>query len=150
MGDSVCQAGHGLRPHTLDVPVAMSLPPDSPFPPPAASLDVAALARLRELDPEGRLGVLERVLKAFDTSLSRMMGQLVNERTGGNAAVVSAVAHTLKSSSASVGALSLSRACGDVEKRLRSGEPGDLGADIERLLAESDVALVAVRAMLRY
>jgi HPt (histidine-containing phosphotransfer) domain-containing protein len=128
----------------------MSLPPASSCPALPVTLDAAALSRLRELDPEGRLGVVERVMKAFETSLTRMVGQLVNERSGGNAAVVSAVAHTLKSSSASVGALALSRACADVEKRLRNGEPGDLMAEIERLLAESDAALTAVKAMLRY
>jgi HPt (histidine-containing phosphotransfer) domain-containing protein len=128
----------------------MSLPPESSLPAMPVTLDAAALARLRELDPEGRLGVVDRVLRAFETSLTRMVGQLVNERSGGNAAVVSAVAHTLKSSSASVGALALSRACADVEKRLRNGDPGDLTAEIERLLAESDAALAAVRAMLRY
>ncbi len=125
--------------------------PSAPTPAPVPiTLDAAALARLRELDPEGRLGVVERVLKAFETSLSRMMGQLETERSGGNAAVVSAVTHTLKSSAASVGALSLSRACAETEKWLRNGEPGDLAADIERLLAESHAALAAVKAMLRY
>jgi HPt (histidine-containing phosphotransfer) domain-containing protein len=114
------------------------------------TLDAAALARLRELDPEGRHGVLERVLRAFDTSLSRMMGQLAAEREGGNASVVSSVAHTLKSSSASVGALALSRACADVERRLRNGEPVDIAVEIERLLDESRAALAAVKAMLRH
>jgi HPt (histidine-containing phosphotransfer) domain-containing protein len=127
----------------------------SPVPEPSPThtpitLDAAALARLRELDPEGRLGVVERVLKAFETSLSRMIGQLQAERAGGNAGVVAAVAHTLKSSSASVGALALSRACAEVERRLRNEEPGDLGTEIERLLGESHAALAAVKAMLRY
>jgi HPt (histidine-containing phosphotransfer) domain-containing protein len=114
------------------------------------TLDAAALARLRELDPEGRHGVLERVLKAFETSLSRMMGQLAAERVGGNASVVSSVTHTLKSSSASVGALALSRACADVERRLRNGEPVDLQVEIDRLLVESHAALAAVKAMLQH
>ena len=112
-------------------------------------LDEVALSRLRELDPDGRHGVLQRVLTAFDTSLSRMMVQLANERDEGHAAVVSTVAHTLKSSSASVGALPLARACADIEKRLREGIPGDLGADVERLLREGEAALDSVRAMLR-
>ena len=33
-------------------------------------LDAQALARLRELDPDGRQGVVQRVLTAFDTSLA--------------------------------------------------------------------------------
>jgi HPt (histidine-containing phosphotransfer) domain-containing protein len=114
-----------------------------------AQLDAGALARLRELDPDGRHGVLTRVLTAFETSLSRMLVQLAAERDSGDEGVVAGVAHTLKSSSASVGAAELARACGDVERRLREGLPGHLGADIERLLAAGEAALAAVRTMLR-
>ena len=129
----------------------MSTPPPSgaPAAPGPAPLDAGALSRLRELDPDGRHGVLQRVLAAFETSLARMLVQLAAELEDGNAGVVSAVAHTLKSSSASVGALPLSCACGEVERRLRDGLPGELAADVERLLAEGEAALVSVRAMLR-
>jgi HPt (histidine-containing phosphotransfer) domain-containing protein len=128
-----------------------------PLPPGAAAasagqpvgLDDAALARLRELDPDGRHGVLRRVLQAFETSLVRMLAQLAAERSDGDAGVVAGVAHTLKSSSASVGALQLAAACADVERRLRTGTPGNLGADVEHLLTEGEAALLAVAAMLR-
>jgi HPt (histidine-containing phosphotransfer) domain-containing protein len=115
----------------------------------AVRLDPAALARLRELDPDGRQGVMMRVLAAFETSLARMLVQLQAERGHGNVGVVAGVAHTLKSSSASVGALALSAACAEVEARLRSGTGTALGPDVDRLVAEGDAALTAVRAMLR-
>jgi hypothetical protein len=121
-----------------------------PAPQPAAvRFDPVALERLRELDPDGRHGVMQRVMTAFETSLARMLVQLQAERSGGNAAVVSSVAHTLKSSSASVGATVLSQACADIERRLRTGEPGSLDEDVERLLRAGEDALAAVRAMLR-
>lgn len=124
--------------------------PPGPAPPAnAVSFDPVALERLRELDPDGRHGVLPRVLTAFETSLSRLLVQLAAELEGGDASVVSHVAHTLKSSSASVGAVVLSQACADVERRLRSGEAGSLEADIQRLLLAGEGALGAVRAMLR-
>lgn len=121
--------------------------PSTPAPDPVA-LDATALARLRELDPDGRHNVLARVLGAFDASLSRMLVQLTAEREGGDAGVVASVAHTLKSSSASVGATELAQACGDVERRLRAGAPGSLQADVERLLGAGEAALLAVKAML--
>ncbi len=121
----------------------------TPHPIPSAQLDAGALARLRELDPDGRHGVLMRVLTAFDTSLSRMMVQLAAAHEHGDADVVAAVVHTLKSSSASVGADELARVCVDVERRLREGGPGQLGADIQRLLTAGEAALAAVRTMLR-
>ena len=124
-----------------------------PIPPPktaaAASLDAQALARLRELDPDGRHDVLLRVLTAFETSLDRMIAQLQNERGSEHSAVVAGVAHMLKSSSASVGALDLARACAEIELKLRHGDASTLQADILKLIAESESALRAVAAILR-
>ncbi len=125
--------------------------PTGPAPAPEpTSFDAVALERLRELDPDGRHGVLQRVLTAFETSLARMLAQLAAEREVGDASVVASVAHTLKSSSASVGAVALSQACADVERRLRSGEAGSLQADIERLLRAGGDALDTVKAMLHH
>jgi hypothetical protein len=126
----------------------MNTDPRAPDVPPA-TLDAAALARLRELDPDGRHGVVLRVLAAFETSLGRMLGQLRTELDAGDPAVVAGIAHTLKSSSASVGALALSASCAEIERRLREKAAGDLRADVQRLLAEGEVALHAVGSMLR-
>jgi HPt (histidine-containing phosphotransfer) domain-containing protein len=120
-------------------------PPD----PAAVQLDADALARLRELDPDGRHGVVERILRAYEASLERMLGQLAAQREGGDATVVASVAHTLKSSSASVGALALARTCAEVERGLRTDGPVSLGGDIERLLHDGEAALAVVKAMLR-
>lgn len=115
----------------------------------APGLDAAALARLQELDPDGRNGVVQRVLEAYENSLVRMLQQLHEQRGGHDAALVGRLAHTLKSSSGSVGALGMAQACADVEARLRNGAPGELAHDVDRLLAEGQVALASVAAMLR-
>ncbi len=112
-------------------------------------LDADALARLHALDPDGRHGVVARVMKAFESSLVRVLGQLEAERDGGDAAAVASVAHMLKSSAASVGALALAQVCAEVERRLRTNGPGTLAGDIERLLHAGQAALAAVKAMLR-
>jgi HPt (histidine-containing phosphotransfer) domain-containing protein len=117
--------------------------------PPRKQLDPLALSRLRELDPDGRQGVLMRVLAAFETSLSRMLVQLQAERDSGHASVVASVAHTLKSSSASVGALELAQACSEVEAKLRRGDTSALQPDISRLISEGESALQAVGSILR-
>jgi HPt (histidine-containing phosphotransfer) domain-containing protein len=124
----------------------MNLEPLAPV-----TLDAGALARLRELDPDGRHGVVDRVMVAFETSLARMLVQLAAEHEDGDAGVVAGVAHTLKSSSASVGALALAECCAQVERRLREGgrTARELGADVELLLAHGEATLAAVRAMLR-
>lgn len=127
----------------------MDTSPQDPAPAEPVTLDAATLARLRELDPQGRQGVVARVLAAFEASLTRMLEQLDAERDGGQAQVVGAVAHTLKSSAASVGALRLASACAEVERRVRAGGPTAQRHDIDWLLLEGEAALEAVRAMLR-
>ena len=112
-------------------------------------LDAQALARLRELDPDGRQGVVRRVLAAYDTSLTRMVVQLRLMAEAPDAGEVAGIAHTMKSSSASVGALALSRACADLEARLRGGQAADLRHDIERIVALAEAAQRAAAAILR-
>mgnify|MGYP000975317990 FL=1 len=124
----------------------MSLPPDATDPPP--SLDPAALDKLRELDPTGKQQVVQRVLNAYEQSLERMLGELRAARPVRNLDTIARIAHTLKSSSASVGALALSRRCAEAEKVLRSADEGRWDAELDSLLHEGDRALVAVRAML--
>ena len=46
---------------------------------------------------------LDRVLRAFETSVARLLPQLEAARTSGDRAGIRHVAHTLKSSSASIG-----------------------------------------------
>lgn len=116
---------------------------------PAVALDDAALGRLRELDPDGRLGVVNRVLAAYETSLKRLLGQLRDDNDARDPGLVAGIAHTLKSSSASVGALALAASCADVEHRLRAGAADDLHADVQRLLVDGEAALQAVGATLR-
>jgi hypothetical protein len=122
-------------------------PPQAPQPPP--TLDATALARLRELDPDGRHGVLQRVLTAFETSLVRMHAQVSAELPTPDAAVLQSVAHTLKASSAAVGALQLAQCCSELERGLRDGTVHDLPSEVRNLLAQTEAAQLAVGAMLR-
>lgn len=99
-------------------------------------LDAAALQRLGELDPGGRHGLLPRVLRTFDSSSRKLLEQLRAARAAGDAEAQRLAVHTIKSSSASVGALRLSQLCADAESRLRAGEGGS--AALAPLLDEID------------
>jgi HPt (histidine-containing phosphotransfer) domain-containing protein len=109
-------------------------------------LDPAALARLQELDPGGQAGLVQRVLTTYVNSLDKLLAQWAAARTAGDAAALRHVAHTLKSSSASVGALTLSGLCAEVERALREGETAGLEARLEALTAEAMRILGALRA----
>lgn len=114
------------------------------------TLDEAALNKLRELDPDGRRGVVTRVLTAFESSLVRWLGQLEGRPDAVDAAALGHIVHTLKSSAGSVGAKDLAQGCVDIERRLRSGEAVHLAVEVQRLTGLGGAALAAIRAMLRY
>lgn len=110
--------------------------------------DQQALLRLRALDPSGQNQLLVRVMKAFELSLQRLSSQLRTARQQQDVVAVRQAAHTLKSSSASVGALRLSGLCLDVETALRQAgatfedTPASagqaLGEPVDRLIDEID------------
>jgi HPt (histidine-containing phosphotransfer) domain-containing protein len=112
-------------------------------------LDEQAIARLRELDPHGRSGVVVRILQTYESALLREMAELVEAGDRGDARAVFEIAHKLKSSSQSIGALAMARVCAEIEHALREATGVEPAPHVERLLAEGDRALVAVRAMLR-
>jgi len=118
--------------------------------PPAGDdvLDPAALARLGELDPNGENRLIERVLKAFQTSAARLMPQLQAARDANDRTTVRLVAHTLKSSSASIGALTLSQLCSELEVMIRNDTGDDIEPGIAAMSAALDVALRAIERQL--
>ena len=104
----------------------------------AYQLDPDALRRLRELDPKGENHLLERVARAFETSLSRLLPQLIEAGQQQDLATVAHVAHTLKSSSASIGALKLSQMCADLESIIRRQTGEDLSSRIRDIPLEAE------------
>lgn len=112
-------------------------------------LDGDALTRLRSLDPDGRLGVVQRVLQTFHSSLQRLLAQVAAQAASPQPDDLRAVAHQLKSSAAAVGALPLAALCGEIEASIRAGDLGRVAADAQRLMDEGARALQAVEAMLR-
>lgn len=117
--------------------------------PPQTVLDEQALARLRELDPGGHNHLLERVVGAFLKALEQQEDVL---RQGlapdPDLAAVRHVAHTLKSASASLGALLLSQRCADIEAAARAGEASGLPALTSAALVEIEAARQAMQPLL--
>ena len=117
--------------------------------PPACILDAQALAKLEQLDPGGKSGLVRRVLTTYAGSLTRLRQQIAEGLTAADHNVIRLGAHTLKSSSASIGALELSRLCADVESSVRDGTVNSLNEMIERLLAEIDRVEAALVPLIR-
>lgn len=111
-------------------------------------LDADALARLRDLDPSGKTQLVERVLKAFETSSTRLALQFREARARDDMAGIRHVVHTLKSSSASIGALALARICAEIETSIRAGIVDGLPTQLDAMDRELVAVLQAVTPML--
>ena len=112
-------------------------------------LDAAALARLAELDPNGNAGLVQRVLATYANALERSRQELLLLSQPPQHEPLRHLAHTLKSSSASVGALTLSALCAQVEHQMRVQPGADIGSLLDAMLAEMQRVAGAVQTMLR-
>ncbi|MGZ8260980.1 MAG: Hpt domain-containing protein, partial [Caldimonas sp.] len=115
----------------------------------AAVLDAGALERLRELDPHGRSQLLERVLRAFESSASRLAKQFDEARAAGDMQGIRHVVHTLKSSSASIGAVALARLCAEIEASIRVEAFATLPERLDAMDRELDAVLQALTPMVQ-
>jgi HPt (histidine-containing phosphotransfer) domain-containing protein len=111
-------------------------------------LDAQALAGLSTLDPTGANRLVQRVLSTYQASLGKLMRQMSDARGNADHAGIRLAAHTLKSSSASIGALELSRLCSAVEQAVREGRHDAVPALVDDLQAEAGRVDRAVQALL--
>ncbi|HEU5284185.1 MAG TPA: Hpt domain-containing protein [Burkholderiales bacterium] len=103
--------------------------------PSAAAFDRAALDAIRALDEGGAAGLLQQVVQLYLESAPRLIAELRRAGADGDATAVRNAAHSLKSSSANVGAVRLAEMCKAIEHAARAGVlRGDLPSveDIER------------------
>ncbi|MDO9496646.1 MAG: Hpt domain-containing protein, partial [Nocardioides sp.] len=89
----------------------------------AATLD----ALTRHLGP-GAADFRDALVSAWRRESRHLLERLDAAATAGDRDGVSAVTHSLRSSSASLGALGLATLCGSIEDAVRTGEPLDLVA----------------------
>ena len=132
---------HDPQPSALPVPAGTGVAA-------AVVLDATALGRLRELDPKGENQLLPRVLAAFKTSIARLVPQVRTASAAGDLAGVRHVAHTLKSSSASIGAMQLAQMCAELETMIRLDQVDSLAARVDAMCVEIDQVLKALNDLL--
>lgn len=111
-------------------------------------LDQASLDQLRQLDPTGSGGFLARVLGTYVRSLERHEAEARQAQSAGEWEALGRIAHTLKSASASVGAMVFSQICAEVEGVIRRKEFDQLSAPLDRFFDEAALVREAVLAQL--
>ena len=105
-----------------------------------ATVDLDALDNIRSLRPHGSHHVLDRVIQAYLNSAPALIGALREAVTIGDVEGLHNAAHSLKSTSATLGATRLASLCSDLEKLARKNSTeeakdrcSDLEAEFERV-----------------
>ncbi len=111
------------------------------------TLDADAIAALRALQIPGRPSIVLRVIDLFESSATGLVGELEQALESGDIAVVTRAAHTLKSSSANIGATALAAHAKAIEACGRDGDLAACRTTASGLRDLFDATLAAVAAL---
>jgi two-component system sensor histidine kinase/response regulator len=96
-------------------------------------LDQAILDDLRALDRAGEGSFLRQIIGVFEQQASEIVEQLTAAASSGDTAQLAALAHKLKGSARTVGAVELGDQCERLERETRGGELQELNRQLEDL-----------------
>jgi CheY-like chemotaxis protein/HPt (histidine-containing phosphotransfer) domain-containing protein/anti-sigma regulatory factor (Ser/Thr protein kinase) len=111
-------------------------------------LDTKALDQLRELDPTGGTGLIQQIVAAFFDSVGDTVARIEAAVEANHAENLRMAAHALKSSSANVGARTLSDICRQLEacgREERMAEAQPLFDRMREAYAQAEIALQEFR-----
>jgi CheY-like chemotaxis protein/HPt (histidine-containing phosphotransfer) domain-containing protein len=111
-------------------------PPLAPEPALSPAVDAAALEALRALQAPGMLDIRERVIGLYLEQTPQQLEELRAALTRRDHPVLKRAAHTIKSSSANVGAMRLSTLCGELEGVVGAQKAIDFSPRVEAIEAE--------------
>ena len=120
--------------------------PDAP-PDGGAVIDMKTLDSMRPLQRAGQPDVIPRVIGLYLSNAPSMMEELQTAVERGETATVYRLAHSLKSSSAMVGALRLSALCKTLEARARETKDGAVQEGLPEIEAEYARVVEALRRL---
>jgi HPt (histidine-containing phosphotransfer) domain-containing protein len=98
----------------------------------ASAIDVTALNDVFGDDPP----TVRRFLAEYRSSATQLAAEMRSARDAGDIRQIGSIAHKLKSSSRSIGALALGDLCAELENACRTGARGAVGQGIEQFEAE--------------
>ena len=104
--------------------------------PEAGVLDADVIARLRAMRREGKPSVLGRLIDVYMDTSPRLLQELRSALNEEDAALVELNAHSLKSSSAALGAMEFSGLCREVEEGCRAGKMHGLDQTVHNMEAQ--------------
>jgi CheY-like chemotaxis protein len=116
--------------------------PDAREDSPATEIDAKALEEIRALQRTGSPDLLEKIVDRYLKDAPRLLQSMREAAATANGDVLRRAAHTLKSTSATLGAIRLAQHCREIESRARSGRLADAGQWLN--LVENEFSLVRV------
>lgn len=114
---------------------------------PASTLSMAALAQLRALETSDNPGFFVEICQMFASDAAEILARLAAAAQRGERAAVEREAHSLKSTSASLGAMRMVEQCVTIEAAARRGELAacvDAAEPLHHELARVETALAEV------
>lgn len=109
-------------------------------------LDQQALDILRDLDSDGSQGVFAQLVDAYIGDAANLLANIKTALAEKDAVSLKRHAHTLKSTSASLGASRVSQIATEIETIAKSGELSACALFYNALLAEHAVAVNELKA----
>jgi HPt (histidine-containing phosphotransfer) domain-containing protein len=106
--------------------------------PATLAIDVKALDNIRALQQPGAPDLLERVIALYLHDVPILVQSMREAIAAGDSVVLQRAAHTLKSTSATLGALQLAQLCNEMEVRARDTDVGDAGQWIDLIERECE------------
>ena len=110
------------------------------------TLDAAALDQIADLDPTGDGQLVIEIIETFVDNARSLIDELDDASTRQDAARVTAASHSLKSSSANVGAVRLANICSSIEKSARAGDVASVADRFGTAKAEFEAAIEQLQA----
>jgi CheY-like chemotaxis protein len=111
------------------------------------TLDHSAIEAVRQLDPDGQDRLLSRLIALYRDDSSQLLADLDSAMKTGDAEGVARAAHTLKSSSANLGATNVAAIARQIEHAARGGDLAELPSSFTKLRAQRTVALSELEAL---
>jgi len=111
------------------------------------SFDPAPIEEIKERFGDAATALLEKLIATYLDNSAKLIGTLEEALAAHDATRVFQAAHTLKSSSANIGAMRLSNLCMELEAAGRAGRLEGLAVGIDAARQEFDVASVFLRRL---
>jgi CheY-like chemotaxis protein/HPt (histidine-containing phosphotransfer) domain-containing protein len=111
------------------------------------ALDLTVIERIRDMERRGAARLLERLIHTYLTTAAKHVADAEQALASGDASALRHAVHTLKSSSANLGATGLSQHCATLETHARSRQIHAARRDWPAARTEYERAVQALRAM---